>query len=76
MSIFSRRQELDKPYVIAELNTSHNGDLAIAKKMILEAKNAGADCVKVQSFTSDSLYSDKFFENDRISKRIFDKVFA
>lgn len=74
MSIYSRRKELDRPYIIAELNTSHNGNVEVAKKMILAAKTAGADCVKLQSFDTTSLYSEKYFENDRISKRIFDKV--
>ena len=74
MSQYSRRKELNRPYVIAELNTSHNGDLDVAKRMILAAKKAGADSVKFQSFSSNSLYSDKYFETDRISKRIFDKV--
>lgn len=74
MSIYSQRLDRKRPYIIAELNTSHNGDLILAKKMALEAKKAGADCIKLQSFSSNTLYSDKYFENDRISKRFFDKV--
>ena len=40
-----------KPYVIAEIGSNHNGDMELAKKLILEAKEAGADCVKFQSWT-------------------------
>ena len=36
------------PYIIAEIGINHNGYLSLAKKMILESKNAGADAVKFQ----------------------------
>ena len=48
-----------KPYVIAELGANHNGDMKVAKKLILEAKEAGADCVKFQSWTKDSVFAKK-----------------
>jgi N-acetylneuraminate synthase len=38
------------PYVIAELSANHNGQLETAKRLIEEAKKAGADAVKLQSF--------------------------
>ena len=62
-----------KPYVVAELNTSHFGDIKLAKKMIYEAKQSGCDCVKLQSWTSDSLYSKNFYKKNPISKKFFDK---
>ncbi len=65
--------DLHKPYVVAELNTSHFGDISIAKKMILKAKESGCDCVKLQSWKSDTLYSKNFFEKNPISKKFFDK---
>jgi len=40
-------------YVIAEIGINHNGDLAIAKKMIDAAVHAGADAVKFQKRTPD-----------------------
>ena len=58
-----------KPYIVAEMNTSHFGNLDIAKKMIYEAKNAGCDCVKFQSWTSDTLYSKKYYDENTITKR-------
>ncbi len=61
------------PYIIAELNTSHFGEISIAKKMILKAKESGCNCVKLQSWKSDTLYSRNFFNKNPISKKFFDK---
>ena len=53
-----------KPYVIAELGSNHNGDMELAKKLIQEAKCAGADCVKFQSWTKDSIFAKKKYEDN------------
>jgi N-acetylneuraminate synthase len=42
-------------YMIAEIGVNHNGDVALAKKMIAAAKQCGADAVKFQTFTADAL---------------------
>jgi len=47
-----------KPYIVAEMSANHNGDLSRAKEIILKAKIAGADAVKLQSYTADSLTLD------------------
>lgn len=39
----------NKVIIIAEAGVNHNGDFNLAKKMIIEAKNAGADYVKFQT---------------------------
>ena len=39
----------NSPYFIAEIGINHNGSFELAKKMIIAAKNSGADCVKFQS---------------------------
>ena len=53
-----------EPYIIAELGSNHNGDMELAKKLILEAKKAGADCVKFQSWSKDTIFSKiKYKEN-------------
>ena len=37
-------------YIIAEAGVNHNGDLGLAYQLVDAAKNAGADCVKFQTF--------------------------
>lgn len=41
--------------VVAELSANHNGDFEMAKKTILAAKQAGADAVKLQTYTADTI---------------------
>jgi N-acetylneuraminate synthase len=53
-----------KPYIIAELGANHNGDMELAKKLIVQAKEAGADCVKFQSWTKDSVFARKKYEDN------------
>lgn len=43
--------------IVAEIGCNHNGDVELAKKMMLEAKLAGADAVKFQSFVPENLVS-------------------
>ena len=50
-------ETLKQVLIIAEIGVNHNGDVELAKRMIDAAKEAGADAVKFQSFTADSLVS-------------------
>jgi len=43
------------PLIIAELGTSHNGDIAKAKEMAAAAAESGADCVKLQMVFADEI---------------------
>jgi sialic acid synthase SpsE len=46
---------LQEPYVIAEISANHGGDIQNAKLLISGAKEAGANAVKLQTFTADSI---------------------
>jgi pseudaminic acid synthase len=46
---------MKKPYFIAEISANHVGSLKIAKNLIKIAKYYGADAVKLQTYTADSM---------------------
>jgi len=46
------------PYVIAEVSANHGGNINIAKATIKMAKECGADAVKIQTYTADTMTLD------------------
>ena len=45
----------ERPYIVAELSANHNGSLNKAKESIKTAKECGADAIKIQTYTADSM---------------------
>lgn len=59
ISINGRRIGNDyPPYIIAEMSANHNGDIQRAFETIDMAKAMGADAVKIQSYTADTITID------------------
>ena len=58
MKIFINEREISinhPPYIIAEVSANHNGKLETALTIIEEAKKAGADAVKLQTYRPDTI---------------------
>lgn len=73
ISIAGRRISLDAPpYVIAELSANHNGLLENALRIIEEAKKAGADAVKLQTYRPDTITLDCDSEDFQIHGGLWD----
>lgn len=50
--------ETSNTFIIAEISANHNGSLNTAKDTIIAAKEAGADCVKLQTYTPETITID------------------
>jgi pseudaminic acid synthase len=59
-------------FIIAELSANHNGSLDNALATIKSAKRAGADCIKLQTYTADTLTLDSDKEDFVITGTIWE----
>lgn len=48
-------KEKQQTYIIAEMSANHAGSLERAKQIIRSAKDSGADCIKIQTYTPDTM---------------------
>ena len=55
-------------FIIAELSANHNGSIDTAIETVRAAKRAGADCIKLQTFTADTITLDSKKEDFKISQ--------
>jgi N-acetylneuraminate synthase len=60
------------PFVIAEMSANHNGNIGTAFRIIEEAKKAGADAVKLQTYTPETITLNCDSEEFRIRGGLWD----
>ena len=65
MKVLEKKMKINEPYFIAEMSANHAGKLESALKIVHAAKESGADCIKTQTYTPDTITIDcknKYFK--------------
>lgn len=70
---FMNIEKNELPYFVAEVNSSHNGNVDKAKLMIDKACEIGCNAVKFQSWSAESLYASNYYTENPIAKRMIQK---
>ena len=63
-------------YVIAEIGHNHQGDAALAKRLIASAKECGVDAVKLQKRSNRALYTREFYEQPYDNELSFGRTYG
>ena len=61
----------ERPYIIAELSANHNGSIIKAKESIKVAKECGADAIKIQTYTPESMTIDSSRDDFKIKSGLW-----
>jgi len=59
------------PYVIAEMSANHNGNITNAYRIMDMAKKSGADAVKIQTYTADTLTIDSHLQDFQLTEGLW-----
>src|SRR5690606_23772735 len=59
-------------FIIAELSANHNGSLETALETVRAAKRAGADCIKLQTYTAETITIDSHKEDFMLKGTIWE----
>lgn len=62
----------NETYIIAEMSANHAGDINNALEIVKKAVEAGADCVKIQTYTADTLTIDSDKDDFKIKGGLWD----
>ena len=64
--------QINEVYVIAEMSANHGGSLENALKIVQEVAKTGADCLKIQTYTADSITIDCDNEYFKVKDTLWD----
>ena len=64
------------PFVIAEIGHNHKGSLKIAKELFLQAKNCGANAVKMQKRNNKELFVKNFYNEPYVNKNSYGNTYG